>query len=475
MVAACRRRARSWSDEALTRVPRRCGCAAPERSQCTWVNVRTLTTSTQLDALTGARGVLCLWVFMLHVAMVLRLGLQRDLGGIFTEAGAALVWSGYLGVDGFFLLSGFVMALVYGERLGAGCSVWSFWRARVARIYPLHLVVLVAVFAIPVLVFNADLSRETFPPDLDHHSGGDAYSLGGLVSSVLLVQSWGWFPSLGWSKASWSISSEWALYALFPVLVPVLVRRVGRGWLPLLLAPLPLALALVVIHLAPAGAQHVEAALTWYAASDAERAGFIGRTSPVALEFGLLRALGGFITGCLLQRAWLDDGVRQLPWRRLGTIGLGLVLVGTMVGPGWLANLGLVPVIMSLAMPPVQGQTGLCASNCWQAIAAWRPLVWLGDRSYSLYLWHIPLLGAGLGIGNRIGLGFVRDWPVWGVWCWWIVILVVVVLVADVSYRLIERPCRRWLRGAPAPKPEAEPVSPDATAATDSAPSPRAV
>src|SRR5271165_7035382 len=93
---------------------------------------------------------------------------------------------GYLGVDLFFLLSGFVMMHAYGQMQAGMGAYLQFLKARLARIYPVHLLVLVLLL-----------------PQLQ---SSPAFSLGGLLSSLLLLQSpW---HSMCWNFCSWSISAE---------------------------------------------------------------------------------------------------------------------------------------------------------------------------------------------------------------------------------------------------------------------------
>ena len=129
----------------------------------------------EISALTSLRGVAALTVLIFHITPDFR---------------------GYLAVDLFFLLSGFVLTHVYGEIVLVRHSYLGFLKARLARIYPVHLIMLVLL--LPMLGTRSD------------------FSLDGLLSSLLLLQSpW---HSICWNYASWSISAEWHSYLLFPIL-----------------------------------------------------------------------------------------------------------------------------------------------------------------------------------------------------------------------------------------------------------------
>jgi peptidoglycan/LPS O-acetylase OafA/YrhL len=131
---------------------------------------------TEISALTSLRGVAALTVLIFHVIPDFR---------------------GYLAVDLFFLLSGFVLTHVYREIELTRQSYFNFLKARLARIYPVHFMILVVL--LPMLDTRPD------------------FSSGGLLSSLLLMQSpW---HSICWNYASWSISAEWHSYLLFPILI----------------------------------------------------------------------------------------------------------------------------------------------------------------------------------------------------------------------------------------------------------------
>jgi peptidoglycan/LPS O-acetylase OafA/YrhL len=131
---------------------------------------------TEISALTSLRGVAALTVLIFHVIPDFR---------------------GYLAVDLFFLMSGFVLTHVY-KQIALNCqNYFKFLKARLARIYPVHMMMLLVL--LPMLDTRPD------------------FSFDGLLSSLLLLQSpW---HSICWNYASWSISAEWHAYLLFPILV----------------------------------------------------------------------------------------------------------------------------------------------------------------------------------------------------------------------------------------------------------------
>lgn len=138
-----------------------------------------------------------------------------------------LVGHGYLWVEFFFGLSGFILTYVYAERAAA------FWRgrvykdfliARLARLYPLHLALLLFILVL-MLILNgiADLTGTVSIYQEKYHP---IVTLPTFIANLFLVQAWNIFPYLSWNGASWFVSVEFLLCLLFPVYL-LLARR---GW-----------------------------------------------------------------------------------------------------------------------------------------------------------------------------------------------------------------------------------------------------
>jgi peptidoglycan/LPS O-acetylase OafA/YrhL len=152
----------------------------------------------EIGALTGLRGIAALCVLGFHV--------------VGWSPAATGFSRGYLAVDLFFVLSGFVLAHVYGEHFSRGITVagyLSFLWARIARIYPVHLAMLVLL--LPLIGAR---------PGLSLHE---------LWYNLALLQG-PWLDFLSWNYASWSISAEWHAYLIFPIIVPIMLRGIGPAW-----------------------------------------------------------------------------------------------------------------------------------------------------------------------------------------------------------------------------------------------------
>lgn len=162
----------------------------------------------ELVSLTALRGLAVLWVVIYHYKVFLR---DYSINfSVFTK----IVEVGYLGVDFFFILSGFIISYVYGEVLSKPNKeeILRFLGFRFARIYPLHLAVLVICFLL-ISIFKINLNTDI--------------SFKSLMLNLLNVHGWGLVNYTSWNEPSWSISVEWFIYLIFPVLI-ILVSRVRR-------------------------------------------------------------------------------------------------------------------------------------------------------------------------------------------------------------------------------------------------------
>ena len=153
----------------------------------------------EITDLTICRAVFAAWVFIYHVDLYV--GFSARLGPF-----AGIVHCGYLGVDGFFMLSGLVLAYTHPEFAKSKSGLFKFWGKRLARIYPLHLVTLLLFAAL----FLTGLADGVTPRDPDR------FGFSAFVQNLFLVHGWGWASQGAWNYPSWSVSTEWAGYLLFP-------------------------------------------------------------------------------------------------------------------------------------------------------------------------------------------------------------------------------------------------------------------
>ncbi len=326
-------------------------------------------------------------------------------------AAARVVGRFYLGVDLFFVLSGFVMALNYGALFAGPVRAAVFgsflWR-RVARIYPLYGAILVARLVYTAVAYGRfDLPRPWIAAPVAHPWVG-------IPANLMLVQSWGIAASsIG---PAWSISTEWAAYWMFPLLAVLMLNR-GRG-LALAGAAAAACLLVMVAAMLPASAAHGMVLDAWD-----------GRTLAP-----LMRCLGGFVLGMGVWRVSTWQPARRIarsPWAWAAALG-GLAA-------------GVVFDVPDLAMYPVLTAFVLCLA-CARSGPAMAlglgPVVWLGEISYSVYLLHIFLLHPLDELRASMRLVFPRS-VADGLTC--VGIFGFLLAASDATYRLIERPGRAWL------------------------------
>ena len=176
--------------------------------------------SDKIAALAGARAFPPLMVVMYHFSEGHHYSGWRALD--------YLACRGYLWVEFFFALSGFILTHAYWPRLKdllKAQGYIAFLRTRLIRLYPLHLfmlfLLLTAVIALRALAAHGGY-LSIF--DLKYHQD---VSVKGFWLSIFLVHAWNSMPSLTWNGASWFVSVEFALCLLFP---PLLWLAEGRLW-----------------------------------------------------------------------------------------------------------------------------------------------------------------------------------------------------------------------------------------------------
>jgi peptidoglycan/LPS O-acetylase OafA/YrhL len=305
-----------------------------------------------IPALTGVRGVAALWVAAYHLLLP---------AGFVAGAPARVLGRGYLAVDLFFVLSGFVMALNYGALFRVPPTTETFarflWR-RAARLYPLYFCILAGRFAYTALRYRTfDLPRPWIATPLTHPAID-------IPANLLLVQAWGMTSSC--IGTAWSISTEWGAYFLFPAIAVLTLWRTPRA--ATVMAALAAGLILLTAVLDAHSGYH---------------AGLLDAWNGATLR-PMLRCLAGFMLGVALWR------LRQWPpaARFAGapaccvTVLLALAAALACDAP----DLLIYPLFPALVFCLATGQSRATAP------LTTAPAVWLGNISYALYLLHIFLL-----------------------------------------------------------------------------------
>lgn len=156
----------------------------------------------EIRALTGVRAFACLWVLVMHLSIFF----PRISELVQNKWALAPVRQGFLGVDLFFLLSGFILSYNYA-RPGAMSQPRDYLRflgLRIARIYPVHLFALVAL--VPLVIASTAI----------HGKWPEWAGLGTFVANLFLVNGWSFPVIASWNAPAWSVSAEWLAYLAFP-------------------------------------------------------------------------------------------------------------------------------------------------------------------------------------------------------------------------------------------------------------------
>lgn len=290
------------------------------------------------------------------------------------------ITGGWLGVSVFFVLSGYLIT----SQLAEGALTWTrfMWR-RFARLWPALAVVCLAVAALSLAA-----ERSLVP----------------VAAAALWVASPANLGAPGWDDVylghTWSLSVEAQFYAAWGLLMlgwPISRRRMLVG------VALAAAVATLAVTTAVAG--------------------------PRAAYFTLAGAGVPLLLG-----AWLRVAQPSLPrgagWVSLAVLGIAALRAEAQTVAGLLVWM---PLAAAAAATAVADVTAKAPPRVLAQSLALPVMQWIGARSYSIYLWHWPVIQ----VANHHGP--VRAW--WGGW-------LVTMVLAEVTYRSVEGPVRRWLLGA---------------------------
>jgi peptidoglycan/LPS O-acetylase OafA/YrhL len=326
---------------------------------------------------------------------------------------------GFLGVDLFFALSGYLITGLLLREIDetGGVSLRSFWGRRTRRLMPALALMLGSVTVLVWARAPADLVRSTL--------ADGPWVQANLVNWHLLADSAGYWDRFGAARVFahlWSIAVEEQFYLVWPVIVWFVARwgrRADRWVAAVALVVSVVSVALMAGLVDPADPTRV------YTGTDTRAfsllIGALAATAPVRVRLGRLVA-----------GRWAGAATLVVV---AGIATMWALADGT--ASAWLFTGGLFAHSVASA-----ALIGLCvhrpASVLSRILGAW-PLRWLGQLSYSLYLWHWPVIV--LLSSDRTGLGG---------WWWTGLVCVVSVALAVLSKHLVEDPIRfraRWARG----------------------------
>ena len=350
----------------------------------------------EIRSLTGLRGLAAVYVMLFHYWI-----------GVSTRTAPGRVLAhGYLSVDLFFVLSGFVMALNYSELFRGGASWRSFkifLGRRIARVYPLYFVASLCGLIFSVLGWLPKLPSR--------------HLLGYLLANFAMVQAWGVSASL--DGASWSVSAEWAAYLLFPAVLWFAYHpETAKTKSAIAIALLSLAAMCVLsgdIVQRPVPGSLLDLHVSYHC-------------------WPVLRCLPEFIMGVVAARAYSEGKVRSLlQYRYLAETAIVVLIALLAISKSDFFVVALYPLLILSLTVKVSLPSRILGSGF---------IHHLGLLSYSIYLVH-ELLGGLIGWAHRAvntrGYGHGQTYA-----ATFAILLVYPCSLA--AYTLVEKPGRRFLR-----------------------------
>jgi peptidoglycan/LPS O-acetylase OafA/YrhL len=308
---------------------------------------------------------------------------------------------GFAGVDVFFVISGYLMtAIVVSGHEKGHFSVWKFYVARARRILP----------ALMVVIATLLLLGWFWLPTPDYQAlGRQAQEALGFTANIYYNKKAGYFDAAAqekWFLHTWSLAVEAQFYLLYPVFLALMwrfwsgLKALMIGLLVLFVASL--ALNLIVTFSKPTAAFYLLPSRSWELAA------------------------GGLVY-LIASKGWASEAMRSkgfwLGW--LLVIASFAFIEESMAWPGYWAIL------------PVLGASLIILGQREDCFLTNNPVAqWLGDRSYSLYLWHWPLVVALYFAGLQ------------SEWAWVLGFLALSLLLAHLSYRFVEVPTRSYFSAA---------------------------
>jgi peptidoglycan/LPS O-acetylase OafA/YrhL len=323
---------------------------------------------------------------------------------------ALKIWGGFIGVDVFFVISGFLISSVILREIEEGrFSLFAFYERRIRRILP-ALMVMLFVIAIFSCIYLLPSELKDFAKSLI----AAVFS----ASNIYFMENSDYFAAPNASKPllhTWSLAVEEQFYIVFPLFL-LLIRR----WTPGNFRKVVVLVASASFVVSVFGAYAFPTA-TFYL--------------PVTRAWELL--LGTMLS------LHVFPAIRSAFWRNVASaVGLMLIVACAFVygARTHFPGLAAVPPCLGAALVIAAGQTG---NSTVGRLLSLKPVVFVGLISYSLYIWHWPII-----VFQRMSMIQLRDASSRSVKCG---LLVVMILVATLSWRFVETPFRKgrfMLKGA---------------------------
>ncbi|MBW8724655.1 MAG: acyltransferase [Inquilinus limosus] len=386
--------------------------------------------SEEIKPLTSSRGIAAFIVVLFHLQATINELCDRAILPLsFRTDHIGIISDGYIAVDFFFVLSGFIISRANGylfEDSLRRADYGYFLTKRLGRLFALNVVTLVVLLPLEFLKYFTNVGNTP--------AFADTNTVAAWFENLFLVQTWFLGHGPSWNTVAWSISAEWAAYILYPILFVILVRC-------------PAAVLTLVVGAAIAG-------LAWL--ESISPSGTLSLTDHGAV----LRCLCGFTLGVITEHASHSQPVRRAaPWLGSGiSISLAasaMVAVIVFGEADWMASPIFCAIVLALSVAG-PGPT---------AVMSFTPVHLLGVWSFALYMTHFIVLR----VYKVVAFWVFGHWPSSPalVIASLVFAVAVCIVVAWAAHRWIERPGYRAMRqlaerirrsgppSAPAPVPTA--------------------
>ena len=343
---------------------------------------------------------------------------------IFYHLDFAWIPGGFLGVDLFFVISGYVITRLLLDSIArsGGLDLRGFYKARARRLLP-PMVFMIVVTAFYISIWAQD-SVKRFLTDIP-------FSLSGLMNWWLVFKEQDYFEAIGRPpllQHTWSLAVETQFYLIWPVLLLLILKRFGKKVIPLAALTIALfsgtALFLVSLRLdASSSVSHI--------------------------YFGTDTHSIGLFLGAALAVSWIPQNFKSEVSNKAQNF---IDFIGVFGLVGILGSFLLIdessPTAYKIAFPlaAIFGAAIITSivhpASRFAPILQNRVLLWLGERSYAIYLWHWVVFQI---TRPRVDIDG-QDWAL-------ITLRILVVLaLADISLKLVELPIRSgkveyWFKG----------------------------
>jgi peptidoglycan/LPS O-acetylase OafA/YrhL len=333
---------------------------------------------------------------------------------------------GFLGVDLFFVISGYVITrlLLDSIQRSGGLDLRAFYAARFRRLLPPLL----------FMIFVTTIIVGFWAPDTMRRFLGDApFSIFGAMNWWLIFRETDYFESIGRPallQHTWSLGVEAQFYVVWPLILLLVLRYFGKKRIPFaaLLIAITSGITLLIVSLQVDG-------------SDASKVSHV--------YFGTDTHSIGLFLGAALAVSWIPQNLQETVSRRAQDFIDGIGIFGFL---GIIAAFLFIdasdPTLYKIAFP-LAGIFGVAIlisivhpASRFAPILSSKPFIWIGERSYAIYLWHWVIFQITRPEYDLEG----------STWALYALRVLLVFALADISLRLVELPVRTglidyWFKG----------------------------